>query len=160
MLTRQRGIAITLILIAISGVLIVGALGTLAYKLRQSGYESAEAKWKPQAEKATERAQELDAELTKTLEAHRVAMLKVEEYRLVVKQVQDEWGVVKKQQAAQELATKAALAAYAQREQRQSSEIRRLRDIATAPGVVITDRGVDEADTILRSTIRDILGLR
>jgi cell division septation protein DedD len=166
-INRQRGFG-TLILLAIAAVAIVGAIGTFAYQMRSAGKAAGIAQEQPKTEAATQRAlgaelrvAELNENLNQALELNKRNVDQIEKMRGTIQEVQDEWDALKRKQAEQDALTRKALAEFTERAKRQAAEVRRLRELAATPSAVtITEGKLDEADAILRGTVRDILGLR
>lgn len=160
MLKRQRGIVATTVLIAILAGAVLIALGTFIYQIRESGYDSAEAKYKPQLEKAqasealaVQRAASADKATTAALGENAKLLATIDELRAQFKSTQDELERIKLQQGQQAAEVKKQLDAFLIREKRQGAEIARLRAIVAMP--VITEGVLDETDAILRSLVRD-----
>jgi cell division protein FtsI/penicillin-binding protein 2 len=160
MLNRQRGVVSTLVLVGIAAVLVLGALGTFIYQIRESGYDSAEAKYRPEMERAqaneklaAARATDIDSKLTAALLENAALLVIIAELRDTFKATQDELAKIKVAQSQQAAELKKQLDQFIVREKRQSAEITRLRAIVAMP--VITEGVLDETDAILRSLIRD-----
>lgn len=163
---RQRGFA-TLIIIGIAAAFIVGGIGAFALQMRNAGKAAGIAQEEPKTKAAEVRAinaetrvQQLNSELTSAVEINKRNLVEVETLRARFAETKKTLDDIARLQDQQQEKTRTALATFTVREKRQAAEIRRLNDIASGPQVTITDGGLSEADTILRTAIRDILGLR
>jgi hypothetical protein len=165
---RQRGFAVSLILIGLAVAALVAMVGGFAWKMRNDGIATGIAREQPKTKAAEQRAANAEARLEQQNaaldEAQRINkanLAEVETLRQRFAQTQKTLDDILKLQDERQRDTQAALAKFNERDKRQSSEIKRLRAIAETPaGITITDGGASEADAILRNAVRDALGLR
>jgi len=149
------GVLIKMAIVAAIVAAVAGAVWYIHHSIWKEGYNAATLKLQPVIDKQSLELQNARADLKQAMEINRQFEAEVRRLTDVTAEQQMSIDKFKADALAAEIKVRRALVEIAAKEKRYTKEIQRL--VAIAAGPPITEGAYEEADSILRSLVRDRL---